>query len=224
LRKIRYTGSEYSIQEEVMLEKYKEYLKKLDQNLKGYFESQKEYICCKSGCSDCCRKSYYPVSEVEYDYVREGFNKLDETLKETIQQEAVQILKDRRKFLKTNADIMAFKYVCPFLRQDACVVYHHRPLLCRSHGLIYKDIEKENKIKVPNCVNIGLNYANIWDKDRKVFCDTKIKVLGLKPPEAFDLSYSVLMNKAADVDFGDIRMIFEWIIFDIPNYEELTRE
>lgn len=207
-----------------MLEKYEKYIKILNKQLEEYFNLHKKFIVCKSGCSICCKNSYFAVSELEYSYVKNGFEKLNSKQREIITQKAIEIFKERRQFLKTNQNIFDFSYQCPFLNHDTCSIYEYRPMLCRSHGLIYKDIEKQNKINLPYCVNLGLNYANIWDNKTNYFSKEKLLNLGSSGiPESFDLSYSSLMKKAKDIEFGDVRMIIEWIILDLPNYEEVIK-
>ncbi|EKE02690.1 MAG: hypothetical protein ACD_20C00346G0017 [uncultured bacterium] len=207
-----------------MLEKYKKYLQKLDQKITEYFKSQEQFIVCKPGCAICCKNSYYIVSQVEYDFIREGFKQLNPEKQDIINEKAIKIYKDRKEFLKINPDILKFTYKCPFLEDASCSLYEYRPMICRSHGLLYKDVDKENKINLPYCVDLGLNYANVWDGSTKSFSLEKMRKLGLiSTPEAFDLSYSSMMKSTEDVEFGDVRMIIEWIIFDIPNYEELIK-
>ena len=62
------------MQEKTTLEKYIEYTDILKNKLDIYFKDQKEFLKCKAGCDICCKSSYYPVSELEYEYVRMGLN------------------------------------------------------------------------------------------------------------------------------------------------------
>jgi len=209
-----------------MLKKYTDYLELLNKRLDSYFNDQKEYIKCKAGCSLCCRSSYYPYSQLEYEYFREGIlNNFSEEQKKEVYEKALKIFKDRKSFLKTNSNVFDFYYDCPFLVNDGCGNYQHRGLLCRSHGLIYKDLDKP-KHNAPHCMKLGYNYSNVYDEQTKQFSEEKARELGLKArPEIYDLSYSSLMKAAGeDVDFGDCRMLFEWVVMDIPNYEELIKE
>lgn len=209
-----------------VLEKYIEYTEVLKEKLDAYFKDQKEFLKCKAGCDICCTTSYYPVSNLEYDYIRIGFNELfNEEEKNIINQKALNILKDRRISAKTNPNLQEYSYDCPFLVNGACGVYKYRALLCRSHGLIYKDVDKANKNNAPYCMTLGLNYSDLYDKETKQFCEEKAKTLGIKAtPKVYDLSYSVLMEGAGGLDFGDVRMLVEWIVMDIPNYEELMKD
>lgn len=207
------------------LEKYIAYTEILKEKLDVYFKDQKEFLKCKAGCDICCKVSYYPVSQLEYEYVRIGFNEnFTDEERENINKAAINIIKDRRIFAKTNPNLMEYSYECPFLVNGACGVYKHRALLCRSHGLIYKDIEKQNKNNAPHCMSLGLNYSNIYDEETKQFCTKKTKALGIiSTPKVYDLSYSILMKDSGIDDFGDVRMLVEWIVMDIPNYEELLK-
>lgn len=208
-----------------MLEKYINYLEKLTKKLAEYFENQKEYIVCKAGCGYCCSESYYPVSELEYEYLRIGLNTLSPEEREIINQKCFQIIRDRKIFLKTNPDIMQFNYICPLLTDNSCRLYEYRPMLCRSHGLVYIDVENPKKYNCPYCVYYGLNYANVWDKETKIVSLEKFKQQNFKNyPAAYDTSYSSLMKYAEGIKFGDVRMLVEWIIMDIPNYEELIKD
>lgn len=212
--------------ENLMLEKYISYLDIFNKKLDSYFQDQKEFIKCKTGCSFCCKYSYYPYSQLEYDYFRIGLQKkFTAGEREGFYQKTLQIFRDRRNFLKTNSNVFDFQYECPFLVDDVCKNYEHRGVICRSHGLIYKDIDKP-KHNAPHCMTHGLNYSNIYDPETKQFSEEKAAQLGFKSrPKVYELSYSSIMKDAGeDIDFGDVRMLFEWVIMDIPNYEELIRE
>jgi len=211
--------------EKTTLEKYIDYTDRLKDTLDIYFKDQKEFLKCKAGCDICCKSSYYPVSELEYEYVRMGLNNnFTAEEREKINQDAINIIKHRRQFSKTNPNIMEYSYECPLLVNGACGVYSSRALLCRSHGLIYKDVENENKHNAPHCMKLGLNYSEVYDPETNKFSDEKIKELGIKStPKVYDLSYSPLMAGAGGLDFGDVRMLVEWIVMDIPNYEELIK-
>lgn len=212
-----------------MLEKYELHLNKISEKIDSYFELQKEYIKCAQGCSICCSNSYYPITELEYSYIKKGLENFSKEEIEALRQKALDIFKQRKEFLKTNSEIKDFEYVCPFLKDNSCCVYNFRPLICRSHGLIineYYDSLYSNKTKsyMPHCVNLGLNYSQIYDTQKKAFTYEKIEALGLKTkPEAYDVSCSALMNSCEGLNFGDVRMIYEWIIMDIPDYKEILQ-
>lgn len=209
-----------------MLEQYEKYLFELNKKLDIYFSEQKDFIKCKKGCSLCCKFCYYPYSKLEYEYLKLGIASLDKKQQEIINQKALKIYKDRKEFLKTNPNIMDFYYDCPILIDDTCGLYNFRGLLCRTFGLAYKDVENSQKINVPHCVTLGLNYSNICDETTTKISEEKMKNLNLENKfKGYDLSYSSLMRDAgSEIEFGDVRMIYEWIIMDIPNYQEILQE
>lgn len=207
------------------VEKYIEYTKALGKKLDEYFNDQQEFLACKIGCDLCCRSSYYPCSALEYEYVRMGINELNEEEKQKIYDTSINIFKDRKDFLKTNSNVMKYVYSCLFLVDGICKIYPYRPFVCKTHGLIYKDTENENKNNAPFCMKLGLNYAEIYNEETGRFSIEKASNPKFKnKPQIYNLSYSVLMQDSGIEDFGDVRMIFEWLVMDIPNYEELIKD
>lgn len=125
---------------------YEDFLVDLDKRLHQYFESHREYINCCLGCSSCCEKGDYPLSNIELEYLMHGFMTLNDETKIKVQNNI--------KNIKQGG-------VCPFLINKECSVYPFRPIICRVHGLAY--ICKDNVVKVPYCVNDGKNYANVYE-------------------------------------------------------------
>ena len=125
---------------------YAEFIVELDKRLQGYFASFGESIHCVKGCSECCEKGAYPLSDIELEYLMQGFIQLPPVLK-------VQVQENIRNMVKGGQ--------CPFLINHECSVYEHRPIICRVHGLAY--FYKEGKVKIPYCVNNGKNFSDIYD-------------------------------------------------------------
>lgn len=123
---------------------YKKFLDELDKRLNSYFENHKDFIHCTAGCSGCCEKGDYPISQLELEYLMQGFIALDNETKRTVQENIKSMQKGGQ---------------CPFLINKKCSIYPYRPIICRVHGLAYLVGEK---VKVPYCVNDGKNYANVF--------------------------------------------------------------
>ena len=129
-----------------MIANYETFLKKLDENLALYFDAQKEHICCQKGCSECCEKGDYPLTEIELMHLMQGHMKLEPKIK-------IQVQENIKKMEKGGA--------CPYLVNKECSIYQYRPIICRVHGLAYKHLN--DKIKVPHCVKSGKNFAKIYE-------------------------------------------------------------
>ena len=78
---------------------YKDFIEKLDARLDLYFKKQAEFVCCKKGCSDCCEKGDYPLSELELKYLMQGFMSLDNETKLAVQQNFLEIKSKRFQIL-----------------------------------------------------------------------------------------------------------------------------
>ncbi|MCM1003691.1 MAG: YkgJ family cysteine cluster protein [Candidatus Gastranaerophilales bacterium] len=113
--------------------------------IEEYFESHKEFICCKAGCSDCCEKGDYPVTEEELKILMLAYSRLENSQKIRVQE---------------NIKNMEKGGACPFLLDKLCSIYPYRPNVCRIHGLAY--LTKDNVVKVPYCANNGKNYAKVY--------------------------------------------------------------
>lgn len=159
---------------------YEQFIKELDVKLANYFELHKEYIHCKAGCSACCEKGDYPLTSIELEYLMQGYIALDNITKQVVQQ---------------NINSMERGGACPFLVDKKCSVYKYRPIICRVHGLAYR--YKENELKLPFCVNSGLNYASIL-KNGEVIIDLVFENLDTQ-------------NLLKASEYGEMKNLYDWI-------------
>ncbi|HSA05776.1 MAG TPA: YkgJ family cysteine cluster protein [Candidatus Gastranaerophilales bacterium] len=209
---------------DMQLERYIALLTALMPTLDQFFEIQKDYIKCKIGCSHCCQRGYYPVTNVEAKLIKACFENIEDCIKAQIVEKAEKINIERALFVANGNDILNFKYTCPFLAEDKCSIYEYRPIICRTQGLIFESALNPNKFNMPACVFLGLNYANVYDEQTNTFSDKKIKDLNLQtPPLALDFCYESLVElcgidpktlgeKIIDPGNDEIRMIFEWAL------------
>lgn len=153
---------------------YVGFLKEFDQRLKGYFESFGENICCKKGCSECCEKGDYPLTDIELEYLMQGYMKLPPAIK-------IKVQNNIKGMVKGGA--------CPFLINKECSVYKYRPIICRVHGLAY--FYKNERVKIPHCVESGKNFSKIYDKSG--FAGTPLNV-NLDTPHVLNGFYNEIRN------------------------------
>ena len=192
------------------LEDYYLYLEKVTAKIDSFFMQQKPYIFCKEGCSKCCQNGEYPCSELEFSFLLLGFAMLENETKNKI-IEKTKLLKE----LNAKNPNKIFKCECPFLINNKCSVYKFRPIICRTFGLPYYD--KNKKVKIPFCYEFGLNYSQVYDKEKQILSDELQKQAGIKQePLAFNLSLSFLINQVGkegmQLDFGEQKTIPDWMI------------
>ena len=93
--------------------KYSKFLEDLDIRLNHYFDDYKDYICCQKGCSSCCKKGDYPISQVEPEYLMQGYISLENNIKQKVQN---------------NVSEMQRGGACPFLIDKECSPFRGYPV------------------------------------------------------------------------------------------------
>ena len=197
----------YNTLMEERLEKYEAFIVAVTKELARMFEYQKEYMCCKPGCSLCCETGMYPFSQLEFDYLKLGFEGLREDTKRKVISNVKEISKDYKG--------EHFLHCCPFLINGVCSVYQHRGIICRTHGLITENAE--GKLTVPHCAGEGLNYGKVYNVETKRIDEEEVVKLGYQiMPKAYNVCRNNVMNlslaKSLELDFGESRMLLEWIL------------
>lgn len=157
------------------MDNYKKFITNLDARLESYFKEQAEFVCCKKGCSACCEKGDYPISEIELLYLMQGYAELSSEIKHKIQQ---------------NISLLEKGGKCPFLLDNVCSVYDFRPIICRVHGLAF--LCDNGIVKLPYCANEGKNFANVY-KD-EIFTSEPIREDLNSPNLLKDLDYGEIRN------------------------------
>ena len=178
-----------------MLKRYEKFLEELDKILDNYFYEYRQYICCKKGCSLCCEIGEYPFSRLEAEYLMKGFVELSPKIQKEIKQNIKKLLDNK----------IYSNYKCPFLINKECSLYKYRGLVCRTHGLAFLD---NGIVKLPECVNEGLNYSSVYDsKKKELLIEQPIKE-SLRIDNIFD-------NQAAkkyNLECGEIRPLIKWFL------------
>lgn len=189
--------------------RYEIFLYTLNKEFQKMFNNQAEFIKCKEGCSYCCEKGEYPFSELEFNYLIEGYKQLDSNTKKIIKENIKQINKEKSK----NTDKI-FMHKCPFLIDKRCSVYQNRGIICRTFGLLCE--HNDGRLTIPFCHEYGLNYAQLYDKELGQLIDERDGIkLSKTEPAAFRIERDNIMNlsiaKNLNIVWGDSKTMIDFI-------------
>lgn len=189
--------------------RYEIFLYTLNKELQKMFNNQAEFIKCKEGCSYCCEKGEYPFSELEFNYLIEGYKQLDSNTKKIIKENIKQINKEKSK----NTDKI-FMHKCPFLIDKRCSVYKNRGIICRTFGLLCE--HNDGRLTIPFCHEYGLNYAQLYDKELGQLIDERDGIkLSKTEPAAFRIERDNIMNlsiaKNLNIVWGASKTMIDFI-------------
>ncbi len=127
-------------------------------------------ISCQAGCGACCRQ-YVAISIPEAFYVAEMLSELPEdrrtlyaermaAITKQLQQEGLleRVLEpttDRERLLDLPKEYFRLGLACPFLTDESCAIYPHRPTPCRDHNItspaeLCRDPYGNTLVKVPS--------------------------------------------------------------------------
>ncbi|WP_319523110.1 hypothetical protein [uncultured Desulfosarcina sp.] len=103
-----------------------------------------------NGCEDnCCRTRFYHHTLIEYLYLMEGMSALDADTAGKILLRARQVCE---KMADTDRQGKAFRMMCPLNRDERCLLYAYRPMICRLHGIPHELRRADgNAMKMPGC-------------------------------------------------------------------------
>jgi Fe-S-cluster containining protein len=109
-----------------------------------------ERMQCRKGCSSCCTQ-LFSISAIEAAYLSRAFKALDPEYQEEMRRKARDYLAellgtevDESQSIEEHSKLVGpaldrqvgRKYIpCPALKDDACTVYDHRPIIARKYGI-----------------------------------------------------------------------------------------
>ena len=139
-----------------LLQRYDKLLARVDDWFAACLSRYPDAIVCGLGCSACCR-GLFDISLLDAWVLRRGFDGLSEEVRSAVLSRA----KERIGRIREEWPEFALPFIlnrrpeeewdqvddeapCVLLNADGlCLVYEHRPLTCRLHGLPQVDISGE---------------------------------------------------------------------------------
>ena len=102
----------------------------------------KSKLECKKGCSQCCYVDL-SVFEIEAQNIRQWYESISDDERTEIHNKLKLSQQDRDDFAGIK------KSPCHFLRNDECVIYPVRPLICRTQGNAFAiQVEEEQYLDI----------------------------------------------------------------------------
>lgn len=91
------------------------------------------FLC--SGCEDnCCMTRFYHHTLLELLYLKEGLAQLPHEQLAKVRAQAEAVVAKTADLVKNDAPI---RIMCPLNKAGRCILYAHRPMICRLHGIAH---------------------------------------------------------------------------------------
>lgn len=126
---------------------YKTILDKADRHFESVVRTQPENLQCGRGCSLCCY-GLFEIGSGDVPIIAEGLERMHPARRKKVIRRARQIVEstshpDLRNCSPEEKELFFDRTQstpCPNLDENgACVMYEHRPLVCRTFGLPLRD-------------------------------------------------------------------------------------
>jgi Fe-S-cluster containining protein len=127
----------------------KKYAQFLERSSRAFSEAASKHgVGCRQGCHECCSAGFFDITLLDALYLRRALKQVAPAVRERVIARAkgqLDILEKKKAFsrkdplLKSLPAIDAIsrrsaKLSCPALENGACMVYDHRPHICRIFG------------------------------------------------------------------------------------------
>lgn len=136
---------------EKIVSSYGRLLAEVDTWFASCLAAHPQTIACRSGCSECCR-GLFDITLLDACYLNSGFNRLPSIVQEEVREKALQRLVGLKELWPEFAPPFILNYrpdeewgklmpeddetPCVLLGSNGtCLVYDHRPMTCRLHGV-----------------------------------------------------------------------------------------
>jgi Fe-S-cluster containining protein len=129
---------------------YEELLAEVDREFDRVRSIFSERMQCRKGCSSCCSQ-LFSISAVEAAYISKAAKQFGPQEREDMRRKAraylseligsevdeTQSIDEHTRIIKSALDrLVGVHHIpCPALKNDACTIYDHRPIIARKYGI-----------------------------------------------------------------------------------------
>ena len=141
---------------------YEELLSKVDQEFNRVRDIFIDRMQCRRGCSSCCSQ-LFSISAIEAAYISKALKELDYESREQMRLKALAYLEEltgapvdptqsveaHSQVIEEALDRLVGRHhiPCPALKDDACTIYSHRPVMARKFGIPLWNPKKPNVLQ-----------------------------------------------------------------------------
>jgi hypothetical protein len=100
---------------------YRKLVTRVDEFSSRLLLAYRDQLVCRQGCIACCQQDLH-LLPVEYYFLLEGFRQLPAAAQELLK-------------IRVKREAPSDGKSCLLLHEDGCLLYSHRPIICRTHGL-----------------------------------------------------------------------------------------
>ncbi len=123
------------------------------------------FVC--NGCTDnCCMTRFYHHTLLEVLYLKEGLASLPQEALAKVTAQAESVVAQAAELERGDQPV---RIMCPLNEADRCILYAHRPMICRLHGLAHLLRRPDGQIQTgPGCDDFysqcGLSSEGLLDR------------------------------------------------------------
>jgi len=129
-----------------MKENYQKILRRADEHFDSVTRAQPQNLQCGRGCSLCCY-GLFEIGSGDVPVIAEGLEKMHPMRRRKVIRRALELAAPNLRELSPEEKEAFFERTqstpCPNLDETgACMMYEHRPLVCRTFGLPLREGRK----------------------------------------------------------------------------------
>ena len=123
------------------------------------------FVC--NGCMDnCCMTRFYHHTLLEVLYLKEGLASLSQEALARVRTLAASVV---AKTVELDKGDQPVRIMCPLNEAERCILYAHRPMICRLHGIAHMLRRPDGQIRTgPGCDDFysqcGLSSEGLLDR------------------------------------------------------------